>query len=60
MAENKPYSKQQEKVFLAEKLWLTYFNNCLHEQGMITESQRNRMIAKINNRKGSTAYEKKK
>ncbi|MBR2311035.1 MAG: hypothetical protein IKA47_10975 [Oscillospiraceae bacterium] len=57
MAENKSFSTQQEKRSLAEKLWLAYFNAYLYEQGMITESQRNRMLSKIDNRKGST-YEK--
>jgi len=54
VAENKSFSTQQEKRSLAEKLWLAYFNAYLYEQGMITESQRNRMLSKIDNRKGST------
>lgn len=53
MAENKPCSKQQEKVFLAEKFWLTYMNSYLYEKGIITESERNKMISKIESRKGS-------
>lgn len=54
MADNKSSAARQEKTALCEKLWLAYFNAYLYEQGMITESQRNRMIAKIENRKGST------
>lgn len=44
----------QQKTTLVEKLWLAYFNSYLYEKGMITESERNRMIHKIESRKGST------
>ncbi len=54
MAVDKIASTQQQKRILAEKLWLTYFNSYLYENGMLTESQRNRMFLKIENRKGST------
>lgn len=50
--------KIQQKT-LAEKLWLAYFNSYLYEKGVITESERNRMIAKIESRKES-AYGKKR
>ena len=43
----------QEKTTLAEKLWLAYFNSYLYEKGVIAESERNRMVSKIENRKGS-------
>ena len=58
MVENKAASIEQQKVSLSEKLWLAYFNSCLYESGVITESQRNRMIMKIENRKGSTCEKK--
>ena len=57
MAENKGASMEQKKVSLSEKLWLAYFNSYLYEKGVITESERNRMVSKIQERKGS-AYEK--
>ena len=57
MAENKAASMEQKKVSLSEKLWLAYFNSYLYEKGVITESERNKMISKIQERKGS-AYEK--
>ena len=53
MAENKSVSAQQQKTSLCEKLWLAYFNAYLYEQGVITESQRNRLLHKIEGRKGS-------
>ena len=43
----------QEKQSFGERLWLSYFNYYLYEKGIITESERNRMIAKIESRKGS-------
>lgn len=57
MAENKAASMEQKKISLSEKLWLAYFNSYLYEKGVITESERNRMVSKIQERKGS-AYEK--
>ena len=57
VAENKGASMEQKKVSLSEKLWLAYFNSYLYEKGVITESERNRMVSKIQERKGS-AYEK--
>ena len=57
MAEKQSSTAQQKT--LVEKLWLAYFNSYLYEMGMITESERNRMIAKIESRKGST-YEKER
>ena len=60
MAENKPLSTQQEKTTLAESLWLAYMNSYLYEKGIITESERNRMISKIDSRKGSTFHVKQK
>ena len=57
MAENRAASMEQKKVSLSEKLWLAYFNSYLYEKGVITESERNRMVSKIQERKGS-AYEK--
>lgn len=33
-----------------EQLWLTYYNDTLYEQGVITEDERNRMRIKIKSR----------
>lgn len=48
----------QENQCLAERLWLLYFNDYLHEKGIITESERNKMTTKIDGRKGSTSGKK--
>lgn len=60
MAEKKALSNKQKKTALAETLWLNYFNSYLYENGILTESQRNRMIMRIENRKGSTCGVKEK
>ena len=52
MAE-KHSSVTQQKISLAEKLWLAYFNSYLYEMGVITESEHNKMVSKIQERKGS-------
>lgn len=31
----------------AAEIWLHYFNDCLFQQGLITERERNRMVVKI-------------
>ena len=51
MAEKQSFATQK-KTTLAEKLWLAYFNSYLYERGMITESKCNKMILKIESRKG--------
>lgn len=53
MAEKKTISAEQRRVSLCERLWLAYFNSYLYEKGMLTESERNKMILKIESRKGS-------
>ena len=50
----------QEKQSLTERLWLAYFNNYLYEKGIITESERNKIIVKIDSRKGSIPQSKQK
>lgn len=49
---------EQQKIEIAERLWLLYFNRCLYEKGILTEAERNRMIAKIENRKLSSRSKK--
>lgn len=53
MVANKTLSAEQQKKNIAEKLWLKYFNQTLYEQGLITESERNRIINLIDSRKPS-------
>lgn len=53
MTDNKSFSAEQQKTSLAEKLWLAYMNSYLYEKGIITESEHNKMITKIESRKGS-------
>ena len=45
---------------MAEDLWLSYFNRYLFEQGLITEQERNRMVAKIAERNRRTPSGTKK
>lgn len=54
MAEKKAITAEQQRVSLSERLWLAYFNSYLYEKGMLTESERNKMILKIENRKRAT------
>ncbi|MBQ7329415.1 MAG: hypothetical protein IJX01_05870 [Oscillospiraceae bacterium] len=53
MAENNSIKPEQQKVCLCEQLWLSFFNDYLYGKGMLTEAERNRMIVKIESRKGS-------
>ena len=48
------------KRALAEKLWLTYFTQYLFQNNILTESERNRMLLKIESRKESSAHNKQK
>ena len=41
------------KKYIAEQIWLRYFNQRLFEQGIIAEADRNKMMMKIENRKPS-------
>ena len=44
-------SLEQQRIEMAEKIWLLYFNETLFKQGLITERDRNLMRNKINARK---------
>ena len=55
MAENKSITSDQQKTILSEKLWLSYFNNYLYENGMLTEAERNRISLRIESQNGSTS-----
>ena len=54
MSDGMKVSAQQRKQVM-EQLWLMYYNDTLFEQGVITESDRNRMKRLIDQHKPSTA-----
>jgi hypothetical protein len=45
----KPMNERKKQSTL-ERLWLTYFNDTLFAQGIITEVEHNKMRVRINNR----------
>lgn len=47
-------SNEEKRRSLAEQLWLLYLNQCTFENGMISESQRNKIKNKIDGRQPST------
>lgn len=53
MAEQRDKSKEQLKKEFTEQTWLTFFNQTLYAQGVITEAERNKMQNLINSRKPS-------
>lgn len=42
-------SNEQHRKETAAKIWLSYYNRMLYEEGVITERERNRMALKIDN-----------
>lgn len=52
----KNLSSKEKKISLSEHLWLCYLNQYLFENGIISESQRNKIKNKIDCRKPSTHY----
>ena len=54
MAENKKLVSEQNKKSVVEQLWLHYYNQTLHDKGMISDHDYSRMKAKINSRKASS------
>lgn len=54
MSDGTKVSAQQRRQVM-EQLWLMYYNDTLFEQGVITESDRNRMKRLIDQHKPSTA-----
>ena len=56
MAENKemkPGMTEEKKQSVLDQLWLTYYNDTLYANGLITEQERNKMRVKIRNRNSS-------
>lgn len=45
----KPMSRKKSNA-VVERLWLTYFNDSLYAQGVITETERNKMRTNIKRR----------
>lgn len=41
---------EQRRRSIMEQLWLSYYNDTLYEQGVITEDERNKMRIKIKSR----------
>lgn len=55
MADKDRMTIAQRKIYIAEQIWLHYYNDYLFGKGMITEDVRNRLRFKIDSRK-SSAY----
>lgn len=53
MADKEKYSPEQQCRYLAEEIWLLYFNKTMQEKGLITEAQRRRITHLIYSRKSS-------
>lgn len=58
MAVNQNQTLEQQKKAEAERLWLSYFNDTLFKQGLITEQQRNKLQNNINLRKSRSHDER--
>ena len=46
----KPPMSERQKQAVLEQLWLTYYNDTLFAQGVITEDEYNKMRVKIKSR----------
>ena len=44
---SKTPTNEEQRKRMAEHIWLTYYNDYLFQQGIITEDVRNRMKVKI-------------
>ena len=53
MAERYRRTMAQNKTFVAEQIWLHYYNDYLFGKGIITEQERNKLKFKIDSRKPS-------
>lgn len=54
MADTNRMSMAQQKRYLAEQIWLHYYNDYLFGKGIITEDTRNKLKFKIDSWKPST------
>ena len=53
MADIERMSMAQRKIYIAEQIWLHYYNEYLFGKGIITEQERNKLKFKIDSRKPS-------
>lgn len=53
MAERNTMSMAQQKIYIAQQIWLHYYNDYLFEKGIITEQERNKLKFRIDGRKPS-------
>lgn len=53
MAERNTKTMAQQKIYIAEQIWLHYYNDYLFGKGMITEETHNKLRFKIDSRKPS-------
>ena len=53
MADRNRMSMAQQKIYIAEQIWLHYYNDYLFGKGIITEDVRNKLRFKIDSRKPS-------
>ena len=53
MADRNRMSMAQQKIYIAEQIWLHYYNDYLFGKGMITEQERNKLKFEIDSRKPS-------
>ena len=53
MADRNRMSMAQQKTYIAEQIWLHYYNDYLFGKGIITEEARNKLGFKIDSRKPS-------
>ena len=53
MAERNTKTMAQKKLYIAQQIWLHYYNDYLFGKGMITEETRNKLRFKIDSRKPS-------
>lgn len=47
MGDQREQALEEQRIKLAEELWLNYFNRVLLEQSIITQAEHNRMTALI-------------
>jgi len=50
MPEKKKAPAEQQKLSVVNQLWLHYYNQTLHDKGMISDQDYDRMKARINSR----------
>lgn len=53
MADTNRMSIAQQKIYIAEQIWLHYYNDYLFGKGIITEQERNKLKFRIDSRKPS-------